>query len=230
MSTRVVVLGTYDQPCTALFDVDLVRWLAAAGLPPAAVVFKRSSLGSNPSEPDVREPVGDGRLCVHVGDLNASAAVSAVANLQADLLVYAGGRDILREPLLRAARLGCIGGHYGRLPQVRGMATVEWSVVLGLPPTVAIQRISPGIDTGEILMQARVPLVKGDSYASIRDRSYFMTKVMLAVSARRVIADGWRGIGQESSAGRQYYRMHSDLQALAQRLLNRALSATPAKA
>ena len=200
MPNSVWVLGTYDQPTEALFDVDLMQWLAGAGVPVAGVVFKRSAVDRNPHVPAPCDPLGDGRVCLHVRDFNDQATVSHLRALGPGLLIYAGGRDIFRQPLLDTAPLGMIGGHYGQLPQIRGMGTVEWSVMLGVPPTVAIQRISPGIDTGDILLQARVPLVALDTFTSIRDRSYFMTKVHAGPG--RASHPGRRA-GRNAAAGRR---------------------------
>ncbi len=220
---RLFVIGTFDQPVEALFDVDLMRCLAAAGVPAAGVIYKRSAPSRAPIAPVRSEPDAQGRVTLQVDDFNAAANVSAIAALGAELLVYAGGRDLLRRPLLETAAHGCLGGHYGRLPAVRGMGTVEWSVILGEPPTVAIQRISPGIDTGDVVMQARVPLLPTDTFVRIRDRSYYMTKVMLALAARRVLVDGIDAVPQPSGAGRQYFRMHAAVQRYAERTLERLL-------
>lgn len=225
MPNSVWVLGTYDQPTEALFDVDLMEWLAGAGVPVAGVVFKRSAVDRNPHVPVACNPLGDGRVCLHVRDFNDPATVSHLRALGPDLLIYAGGRDIFRQPLLDTAPLGMIGGHYGQLPQIRGMGTVEWSVMLGVPPTVAIQRISAGIDTGNILLQARVPLVALDTFTSIRDRSYFMTKVMLVLAARRILDAKLVGTPQPAAAGRQYYRLHPALQRHADHALRQLLTA-----
>jgi methionyl-tRNA formyltransferase len=218
---KLFVLGTYDQPASALFEVDLMRCLAEAGVAPQGVIFKRSRASDNPGSPvDVTTGL-DQRLAVHVDDFNNPTVVARIGELRPDLLVYAGGRDLLRRPLLESARLGCLGGHYGRLPAVRGMGTVEWSVLVGEAPTVAIQRISPGIDTGDVVMQARVPLLAGDSFVAIRERSYYMTKVMLALAARRVLIDGVAGTPQPPSAGQQYFRLHPALHQRAERALAR---------
>jgi methionyl-tRNA formyltransferase len=222
---KVWVLGTFDQPTEALFDVDLMRWLAGVGVPVAGVVFKRSLVDRNPPVPASCDPRGDGRTCLHVRNFNDADTVSRLHAFGPELLIYAGGRDILRRSLLETAPLGCIGGHYGQLPQIRGMGTVEWSVILGVPPTVAIQRISPGIDTGDVLLQARVPLVAGDTFTSIRERSYFMTKTMLAVAARRMLDGDFVGTPQPAGAGRQYYRLHTALQDHADRALRQLLAA-----
>jgi methionyl-tRNA formyltransferase len=230
MADRLFVLGTFDQAIDALFDVDLMRCLAEAGVPPRGVIYKRSASALNPSSPVQSGPDARERLTLHVDDFNAPAVVSKIAGLAPDLLVYAGGRDILRRPLLQVATHGCLGGHYGRLPAVRGMGTVEWSVMLGEAPTVAIQRMSSGIDTGDVVMQAKVPLLPRDTFVAIRNRSYFMTKVMLALAARRVLLDGVTGTPQQLDNGRQYYRLHPALQQRAERLLQQLLKGvgTPA--
>ncbi len=220
MLGKLFVIGTFDQDVSALPAVDLMRCLVAAGVPPAGVIFKRSLGADNPPRPVLAE-AASGCSALHVNDFNNPEVVARVAALQPDLLVYAGGRDLLRPPLLSTARLGCLGGHYGRLPEVRGMGTVEWSVIIGEPPAVAIQRISRGIDTGDIVMQARVPLTTGDNFAAIRDRSYYMTKVMLAVAAKRVLVDGITGTPQQGAAGRQFFRLHPALQQMAERALQR---------
>jgi methionyl-tRNA formyltransferase len=215
---RVFVLGTYNPPASALLQVDLMRYLTAVGTPPDGIIFKTSSTGESRLNTIVK--ITENSVAVPVSDFNDPSTVELIRSLEPDLLVYAGGRDILRAPLLSSARLGCIGGHYGHLPQVRGMSTVEWSILLGEhEPTVAIQRIGTGIDTGEILMQARVHLKAGDTFTSIRERSYFMTKVMLAMTTARLLAGRIQGKAQSAADGKQYYRMHPLILHLAEKAL-----------
>ena len=223
MSTRLFVLGTFDQPASALYDVDLMRCLIEAGVPPAGVIYKRSTPSENPDVPVAHGPDASGRLAIHVNDFNTPAVVAQIRALSADLLIYAGGRDLLRQPLLESARLGCLGGHYGRLPDMRGMGTPEWSVIMGQAPTVAIQQMTPGVDVGDVVMQARVPLLVADNFASIRERSYYLTKTMLALAARRVLLDGITGVPQAPGVGRQYYRLHPAVHQRAERLLGQVL-------
>jgi len=78
--------------------------------------------------------------------------------------------------------------------------------------------------TGDVLLQARVPLFAADTFASIRNRSYFLTKTMLALAARRVLDGDLTGTPQPANAGRQYYRLGSALQAVADRALERLLA------
>jgi methionyl-tRNA formyltransferase len=217
--TRVAVLGTYNDTASRLFEVDLMRYLAAQGHAPSTVVFRT---GSTP-RPDVPlntiHPIENGRSVVQVTDFNDPAAISVLNELGADLLVYAGGRDLLRGGVLGAARLGCLGGHYGPLPEIRGMGTVEWSLLTNRPIVVAIQRMSTGVDTGEIVLQAKVALAPNDSFTTIRSRCYYWTKMMLVMATRAVLHGTVTPTPQRLEDGEQYYRMHPDVLALATRTL-----------
>jgi methionyl-tRNA formyltransferase len=213
--THVAVLGTYDAEPAQIYQVDLVRYLAACGHEPATVVFKT---GSAP-RPDIPlhavHPLDQKRAVVQVADFNDPAAIAVLRDLGADLFVYAGGRDILHTGVLTAASLGCIGGHYGPLPAIRGMGTVEWSVLSDQPIVVTIQRLARGVDTGDILLQAPVALRAGDTFTTIRDRCYFWTKVMLAIATRAVLQALINPVVQRQEDGEQYYRLHGDLAARA---------------
>jgi methionyl-tRNA formyltransferase len=222
---RLAVLGTYNARPAQLFDVDLMRYLTAHGTPPSAIVF-RTGGDARPDVPlNAVHAIDAGRSVVQVTDFNDPEAADVLRRLDADIFIYAGGRDLLREQVLDAARLGCLGGHYGPLPSIRGMGTVEWSVLNGQPIVVAIQRMSRGVDTGDIVMQAPVALRADDTFTSIRNRCYFWTKVMLAISARALLSGSITPAPQRVEDGEQYYRMHSDLNALAARKLADRLQA-----
>ena len=223
--SRVAVLGTYDADPRHLFGIDLMPYLAAHGHAPSAVVF-RTGAAPRPGVPmNTVHTLDARRSVVQVADFNDPVAIDAIRRLDADLLIYAGGRDLLKAGVLEASRLGCLGGHYGPLPEIRGMGTVEWSVLNDRPITVAIQRLSPGVDTGDVVLQAPVTLRPDDTFTTIRERCYFWTKVMLAVSARAVLNQSIALHPQRLQDGMQYYLLHPDVAALAARRLCARLQA-----
>ena len=221
--TRVAVLGTYNTEASQLFGIDLMQYLAALGHPPSTIVFRTGTVPRPDVPLNTIHAVDEHRSVLQVTDLNDPAAVAALQKLGADLLVYAGGRDLLREGVLGASRLGCLGGHYGLLPEIRGMGTVEWSVLNDRPIVVAIQRFSRGIDTGDIVLQAPVALRPDDTFTTIRERCYFWTKVMLALATRAVLSESIVPTPQRIEDGQQYYRLHSDVLQLAVRKLTSRL-------
>jgi len=220
----VAVLGAYDAEAPLVFDVDLMQYLTAVGRTPSAVIFKTSPSFHSKAPFNTVIRLGERRSAIRVRDFNDPAAVAAMSSLGADLFVYAGGRDLLGASVLRAARLGCIGGHYGVLPEVRGMGTVEWSVIAGHPIAVTIQRMSEGVDTGDVLMQSQVPLSGSDDFRTIRDRCYFVTKVLLSITARGLLNGTIQPVPQNLSDGRQYFRLHPALQSFAERRLAKLLA------
>jgi methionyl-tRNA formyltransferase len=223
--TRVAVLGTYNCGPLQLFRIDLMQYLAAHGHPPSTIIFRTGAAPRTDIPLNTIRVVDEDRSVVQVTDFNDPRATDVLRRLDADLFVYAGGRDLLRDAVLGAARLGCLGGHYGPLPEIRGMGTVEWSVLNDRPIVVAIQRLSRGIDTGDVVLQAPVALRPDDTFTTIRERCYFWTKVMLAIATRAVLTASIVPSPQRVEDGTQYYRLHPDVSALAARRLSTVLKA-----
>jgi methionyl-tRNA formyltransferase len=223
--TRLAVLGTYNIEPSQLFGVDLMQYLAAHGHPPSTIVFRTGAAPRADCPLNAIHAVDENRSVLQVSDFNDPAAVAALRCLEADLFVYAGGRDLMREGVLGASRLGCLGGHYGPLPEIRGMGTVEWSVLKDRPIVVAIQRFSSGIDTGDVVLQAPVALRPDDTFTTIRERCYFWTKVLLALAARAVLSGSFTPTPQRLEDGEQYYRLHPDVLQVAVRKLTDRLQA-----
>jgi methionyl-tRNA formyltransferase len=221
----VAILGTYNADALQLFDVDLMQYFAAHGIPPTAIVFRTGTVARPGIPLNAIHPIAPDRSVLQVTDFNDPGAVAAMRELSADLFVYAGGRDLLRAGVLGASRLGCIGGHYGPLPDIRGMGTVEWSVLNDQPIVVAIQRFSRGIDTGDILLQAPVALRPDDTFTTIRERCYYWTKILLALSARAMLNGALVPAPQRLEDGRQYYRLNADVLQVASRKLTTRLQA-----
>ena len=73
-------------------------------------------------------------------------------------LVVAYGR-ILPLPVLSATRKGFVNVHASLLPKYRGAAPITWAVVEGETETgVTLMLLDEGMDTGDMLDSARVPL------------------------------------------------------------------------
>jgi methionyl-tRNA formyltransferase len=58
------------------------------------------------------------------------------------LIIFAGG-DILRKQVLDTPRLVIMNMHLGLLPEVRGMSTPEWSLLLNVPLGITIHLMGP---------------------------------------------------------------------------------------
>jgi folate-dependent phosphoribosylglycinamide formyltransferase PurN len=104
-----------------------------------------------------------------VADLNSDAAIRALRASRCDGVLYAGG-GILRQPFIAAAGGRILNPHSGPLPDIRGMNACEWSLLLGLAPTVTVHFIDAGIDTGGVVERIPIAVEPGDTVERLRAR------------------------------------------------------------
>ena len=78
---------------------------------------------------------------------------------------------ILPTDILDLPRLGCINVHSSLLPKYRGAAPINWAILNGEDETgVTIQYMAEGVDTGDILAQAKTPIDINENAAQLFDR------------------------------------------------------------
>lgn len=95
---------------------------------------------------------------ITVPDVHAPAVLERVRESEPDLgVVY--GAPILKPELFEIPPLGTLGIHHGRAPAYRGKKTTFWEMYNGERAAgVTIQRVNPGIDTGEIVRRGEVEI------------------------------------------------------------------------
>jgi peptidoglycan/xylan/chitin deacetylase (PgdA/CDA1 family) len=99
------------------------------------------------------------RIRIHsVGAINGEQACAWVRAFAPDLGV-ALGAPILKPALFTIPRMGTINLHKGRLPDYRGMPPAFWELHDGASEVgVTVHRVDAGLDTGDILLEAGVPI------------------------------------------------------------------------
>lgn len=86
------------------------------------------------------------------------------------LVVIAYGR-ILPAAVLAFPRLGPINVHASLLPKYRGPAPIQWAIINGDKETgVTTMWMDEGMDTGDILLAARVPIGQEDTSETLHYR------------------------------------------------------------
>ena len=106
-----------------------------------------------------------------------------LAALQPDLVVVAAYGLLLPAPLLRLPRLGCINVHASLLPRWRGAAPVLHAIAAGDRETgVTLMQIAAGLDTGDILCQARIAIADDDTRGSLEHKLSALGADLLARS------------------------------------------------
>ncbi len=79
------------------------------------------------------------------------------------IVVVAYGR-IIPQWMIDLPRWGNINGHASLLPKYRGAAPIQWAIAMGETVTgVTSMRIDAGLDTGDMLLKAEIPILPEDT-------------------------------------------------------------------
>lgn len=121
--------------------------------------------------------------------LKDPAFLEALKALQADLQVVVAFR-MLPEIVWNMPRLGTINLHGSLLPQYRGAAPINWAVINGDKETgVTTFKLKHEIDTGDILLQERMPIGHNETAGDVHDRMKELGATVL-VNTVKGIANG----------------------------------------
>ena len=172
MKTRLAVLGSGSgSNCQSIFnaiddgrlDAEVVIVLSDN---PDAYILERARLRGVPT--DVLDCGGyKNKFPLEV----QAALAERLKELQVDLVCLAGFMRLVKEPLLAAFPRRILNIHPALLPAFPGVEA--WKQALEAGATQAgctVHYVDAGMDTGEILMQAYVPVLPGDTPQSLHAR------------------------------------------------------------
>lgn len=103
-------------------------------------------------------------------ELQAEIAAKLQA-LRVDLVCLAGFMRLVRQPLLQAFPNRILNIHPALLPNFPGVEAWKQALEAGVPQTgCTVHYVDSGMDSGEIIMQAFVPVLPGDTPESLHAR------------------------------------------------------------
>ncbi|NOH93669.1 methionyl-tRNA formyltransferase [Vibrio sp. AIC-3] len=104
-------------------------------------------------------------------NFKSDEAKQELADLNADIMVVVAYGLLLPQVVLDTPRLGCINVHGSILPRWRGAAPIQRSIWAGDKETgVTIMQMDIGLDTGDMLSIATLPIEATDTSASIYEK------------------------------------------------------------
>jgi methionyl-tRNA formyltransferase len=167
-SLRIVFMGT------AAFAVPSLRILAGEGYTIASVVTgpdRPRGRGREVGPTPVKEFAAERGLPLLQPELLRDPAFAgSVRALQSDLIVVVAFR-ILPPEVFRIPRLGAINLHASLLPRYRGAAPINRAIMNGETETgVTTFFLEESVDTGNVLLQARTPILPDDDAGALHDR------------------------------------------------------------
>ena len=103
--------------------------------------------------------------------LRDGSSDDVIKELAPDIIVVVAYGCIIPPQLLHVAQYGCINLHVSLLPKYRGSAPIQWAVLNGDAQTgVTIMQLDEGLDTGDMLAKAIVPLDEKETGGSLFDK------------------------------------------------------------
>lgn len=166
---KIVYMGTPD------FAVAPLEALLKAGYEVCAVVTqpdKQKGRGKAVQMSPVKEcALRHGLKVFQPVKIREKEAAAELSRFGAELFVVAAFGQILTEEILNMPKLGCINIHASLLPAYRGAAPIQWAVLNGEKESgVTLMRMAKGVDTGDMLCKAVVPLDEKETGGSLHDK------------------------------------------------------------
>jgi methionyl-tRNA formyltransferase len=183
--TRIVFMGT---PPFAVASLDA---LVKAGFSIVSVVTapdKPAGRGLQLQQSAVKKYAVENNLPVlQPTKLKDPAFIEALQNLDAQLFVVVAFR-MLPEIVWNMPPLGTINVHGSLLPSYRGAAPINWAVINGEKETgVTTFKLKAAIDTGNILLQDKLPITEADTAGTIHDKMMILGANLLVTTLTGLI-------------------------------------------
>lgn len=171
-SIRIVYMGTPD------FAVESLRALVEGGYKVVAVVTmpdKPAGRGHQLQFSAVKQyALSVGLPVLQPERLKDETFLDELRSYKADLQIVVAFR-MLPEVVWDMPRLGTFNLHASLLPQYRGAAPINWAVMNGDTETGATTfMLKHEIDTGDIILQQRIPIDADENVGSVHDRLMLM--------------------------------------------------------
>lgn len=103
--------------------------------------------------------------------LRDEAFASLLAKIDPELIVVVAFGKILPVNVLDYPKHGCINVHGSLLPAYRGAAPMQRAIMDGCAETgITTMYMAEGLDTGDMLLKAELPIAEDDNFESIHDK------------------------------------------------------------
>ncbi len=165
---RIVFMGTPE------FALPSLKILLEHKYPIAAVVTapdKPAGRGLQVSGSPVKAFAQERKLdIIQPEKLKEESFIRSLRSLEPDLFVVVAFR-ILPAEVFKIAKLGAFNLHASLLPKYRGAAPINWAIIRGERETgVTTFFLQETVDTGTVILQARVPIGENETAGELHDR------------------------------------------------------------
>lgn len=97
--------------------------------------------------------------------------INTIKALKPDVICVVAYGKILPKEILEIPKLGCINVHGSLLPQYRGAAPIQWSIINGDKVTgITTMYMDVGMDSGDMILQEKTEIGENETTGELWDR------------------------------------------------------------
>jgi methionyl-tRNA formyltransferase len=202
---RIVFMGTPE------FAVASLDALVKAGCNVVGVITapdKPAGRGMKLQESAVKGyAVEKGLRILQPEKLKNPQFLEELRSLQADLQIVVAFR-MLPEVVWKTPPMGTVNVHGSLLPQYRGAAPSNWAIINGEKETgVTTFKLKHEIDTGDILLQERMPIGENETAGELHDRMKELGAKVLVKTVQGLINGSLHETPQSSVIAHQSFEI-----------------------
>ncbi len=113
--------------------------------------------------------------------------MSQIETMSPEVIVVAAFGQILPKAFLEIPHYGCINVHGSLLPKYRGAAPIQYAVIDGERETgITIMHMDVGIDTGDMILQERLPIAPDETGGSLFDKMAKLGADLLLIALKQL--------------------------------------------
>ena len=125
---------------------------------------------------------------------------SQLESIQPDAIIVVAYGRIIPQWMIDLPPLGNINVHASLLPKYRGAAPIQWAIASGERVTgVTTMRIDAGLDTGDMLLKAELPISPDDTSVTLSPRLSALGAHLLVETLQRLEAGKLEATPQDHS-------------------------------
>jgi len=142
----------------------------------AFVVADTSKISTTVTKKDPYENIADVSKRLNIPsycpkNLMEPEFINFLKSFSADMFIICGLQFLMPKTILDIPHLGAINFHSSLLPRHSGMHPGFWTIWYGDQESgMVIHYMDSGLDTGDIIYQSKVPVLCGDTIATLYDR------------------------------------------------------------
>jgi len=141
-----------------------------------------------------------GLILLQPENVKEGAFQETMKRFEPDLLVVVAFGQLLPGALLGIPRFGAVNVHASLLPLYRGAAPIARAILRGERVTgVTSMMMDEGMDTGDILMQAEIPIEREDTAETLQEKLSSLGGRLLADTVDKMKAGLIRPLSQDHS-------------------------------